>query len=284
MRTSKYSNQTKVICGLTYHSHEYAYPFEGAKYKKLRITTTYNDVDYEYWTSTQTWKNPSENKNSSFDPNGWRFSKYFKAIIKTLSEIVVEREILNEVNAVIGSMAWMFSYSVNGTIERKIKEIQKRSNAIKKNDYHDLYQFDEFDEEIYNTELDFRLEKINEAEELLKEALVSDRWIKNEKLIAEAKVNGFEKVEDYITFVLSDDIKKAKIKYELTIEDHEELRFRWNAATYLENVYITCGKKIFNKAYKELAKKYHPDMGGDENKMVILAEVKQDIIKEYDIK
>ena len=88
MRTSKYSNQTKVICGLTYHSHEYAYPFEGAKYKKLRVTTTYNDVDYEYWTSTQTWKNASENKNSTFDPNGWRFLKFFKEVKDAIKKVV----------------------------------------------------------------------------------------------------------------------------------------------------------------------------------------------------
>ena len=85
---SKYSDQEKIICNQKYNSHQYDFEFEGAKYKKLRITTIIENVIYEYWTSTQTWKNASESKQSSFNPNGWRFSKYFKAIGKVIIDKV----------------------------------------------------------------------------------------------------------------------------------------------------------------------------------------------------
>ena len=89
---SKYENKEKIICGLTYNSHQYGFEYEGAKYKKLRTTTVIDNIIYEYWTSTQTWKNASENKNSSFNKDGWRFPKYFKAIgtIKEVGEKVIE--------------------------------------------------------------------------------------------------------------------------------------------------------------------------------------------------
>lgn len=85
---SKYSYQEKIICNQKYNSHQYDFEFEGDKYKKLRITTIIENVIYEYWTSTQTWKNASENKQSSFNPNGWRFPKYFKAIGKVIIDTV----------------------------------------------------------------------------------------------------------------------------------------------------------------------------------------------------
>ena len=85
---SKYSDQEKIICNQKYNSHQYDFEFEGAKYKKLRITTIIENVVYEYWTSTQTWKNASESKQSSFNPNGWRFPKYFKAIGKVIIDTV----------------------------------------------------------------------------------------------------------------------------------------------------------------------------------------------------
>ena len=85
---SKYSDQEKIICNQKYNSHQYDFEFEGAKYKKLRITTIIENVIYEYWTSTQTWKNASESKQSSFNPNGWRFPKYFKAIGKVIIDTV----------------------------------------------------------------------------------------------------------------------------------------------------------------------------------------------------
>lgn len=85
---SKYSDQEKIICNQKYNSHQYDFEFEGAKYKKLRITTIIENVIYEYWTSTQTWKNASESKQSSFNPNGWRFPKYFKAIGKVIIDVV----------------------------------------------------------------------------------------------------------------------------------------------------------------------------------------------------
>ena len=85
---SRYSDQEKIICNQKYNSHQYEFEFEGAKYKKLRITTIIENVIYEYWTSTQTWKNASESKQSSFNPNGWRFPKYFKAIGKVIIDTV----------------------------------------------------------------------------------------------------------------------------------------------------------------------------------------------------
>ena len=85
---SKYSDQEKIICNQKYNSHQYDFEFEGAKYKKLRITTIIENVIYEYWTSTQTWKNASESKQSSFNPNGWRFPKYFKKIGKVIIDTV----------------------------------------------------------------------------------------------------------------------------------------------------------------------------------------------------
>ena len=85
---SKYSDQEKIICNQKYNSHQYDFEFEGANYKKLRITTIIENVIYEYWTSTQTWNIASESKQSSFNPNGWRFSKYFKAIGKVIIDKV----------------------------------------------------------------------------------------------------------------------------------------------------------------------------------------------------
>lgn len=74
---SKYENQNKVICGLEFTSHEY-------KNKKIRVTTEFNGETYEYHMGTQTWRNAKDSKHSCFNPNGWRFKKYFKKIIKCL--------------------------------------------------------------------------------------------------------------------------------------------------------------------------------------------------------
>lgn len=74
-RKSKYENQVKKVCGLDFSSHEY-----NSKARKLRVTTVIKGIIYEYWMSTQTWKNAKESKHSSFNPKGWRFPKYFKVI------------------------------------------------------------------------------------------------------------------------------------------------------------------------------------------------------------
>ena len=97
---SKYENQEKIICGLLYNSHQYDFEFDGAKYKKLRVTTIIGNIIYEYWMGAQTWKNGSESKNSSFDKDGWRFSKFFKAIgtIKEIGKKVIETFVKNEKN------------------------------------------------------------------------------------------------------------------------------------------------------------------------------------------
>ena len=70
---SKYENQTKVIGGLEFTSHEY-------KNRKLRVTVTIGKTIYQHFVCTQTWKNAKDSKQSTFNRLSWRFKKYFKII------------------------------------------------------------------------------------------------------------------------------------------------------------------------------------------------------------
>ena len=72
-RKSKYENQSKVICGLEYSSHEY-------KNKKLRITVIVDGIKYQHYVCTQTWKNAKDSIQSTFNKLSWRFKKFFKPI------------------------------------------------------------------------------------------------------------------------------------------------------------------------------------------------------------
>ena len=74
-RKSKYENQSKVICGLEYSSHEY-------KNKKLRITVIVDGIKYQHYVCTQTWKNAKDSIQSTFNKLSWRFKKFFKKIIE----------------------------------------------------------------------------------------------------------------------------------------------------------------------------------------------------------
>ena len=72
-RKSKYENQSKVICGLEYSSHEY-------RNKKLRVTVIIDGIKYQHYVCTQTWKNAKDSMQSTFNKLSWRFKKFFKKI------------------------------------------------------------------------------------------------------------------------------------------------------------------------------------------------------------
>lgn len=72
-RKSKYENQSKVICGLEYSSHEY-------RNKKLRVTVIIDGIKYQHYVCTQTWKNAKDSIQSTFNKLSWRFKKFFKKI------------------------------------------------------------------------------------------------------------------------------------------------------------------------------------------------------------
>lgn len=74
-RKSKYENQSKVICGLEYSSHEY-------RNKKLRVTVVIDGIKYQHYVCTQTWKNAKDSVQSTFNKLSWRFKKFFKKIIE----------------------------------------------------------------------------------------------------------------------------------------------------------------------------------------------------------
>ena len=74
-RKSKYENQSKVICGLEYSSHEY-------KNKKLRVTVVIDGIKYQHYVCTQTWKNAKDSVQSTFNKLSWRFKKFFKKIVE----------------------------------------------------------------------------------------------------------------------------------------------------------------------------------------------------------
>ena len=74
-RKSKYENQSKVICGLEYSSHEY-------RNKKLRVTVVIDGIKYQHYVCTQTWKNAKDSIQSTFNKLSWRFKKFFKKIIE----------------------------------------------------------------------------------------------------------------------------------------------------------------------------------------------------------
>ena len=74
-RKSKYENQSKVICGLEYSSHEY-------RNKKLRVTVVIDGIKYQHYICTQTWKNAKDSVQSTFNKLSWRFKKFFKKIIE----------------------------------------------------------------------------------------------------------------------------------------------------------------------------------------------------------
>jgi hypothetical protein len=74
-RKSKYENQSKVICGLEYSSHEY-------RNKKLRVTVLIDGIKYQHYVCTQTWKNAKDSAQSTFNKLSWRFKKFFKKIIE----------------------------------------------------------------------------------------------------------------------------------------------------------------------------------------------------------
>lgn len=82
-RKSKYENQSKVICGLEYSSHEY-------KNKKLRVTVVIDGIKYQHYVCTQTWKNAKDSVQSTFNKLSWRFKKFFKKIVeKTVNYLPV---------------------------------------------------------------------------------------------------------------------------------------------------------------------------------------------------
>ena len=74
-RKSKYENQSKVICGLEYSSHEY-------RNKKLRVTVVIDGIKYQHYVCTQTWKNAKDSVQSTFNKLSWRFKKFFKKIVE----------------------------------------------------------------------------------------------------------------------------------------------------------------------------------------------------------
>lgn len=266
MRVSKYVNQTKVVNDLA---------FTTVSYLKGKVEVKAEGYQGSIWIGTQTWKNAKANvsKRSCFHIESKRFKLAFEKATTTteLSDVIDERA-RGEVSNNITSMAWMLATSIDGTKRRK-EQMKVNENEIKWN---------ELDETVFNEQLEIMLGEIDENNEFRQKALFNAEYRAEheDKLTAEAHKNGFDTYEDYINWYFDSENENQIKMYEMSNENHDYYRFIWNVQRYLKKS-LENGYTAFNKSYKQLAKQYHPDMGGTDWQMAEVKEWKEKIQAEY---
>ena len=172
----------------------------------------------------------------------------------------------------------IFDYDVLASIAVNLNLIsEKPSTSIQPKTWESVV-YDKFTDVYINQQIEYWYQKIDNNNETRQQILNQEH---SQELIDEGKRNGFNDVKDHINWYFDKENMECVKGIEMFKTDINHYRLSYNIQAYLKEVAEDFGYQAMTKAYKHLAKQYHPDMGGSDSDMQTLIKAKELVEEDY---